>query len=308
MDMTSELSPKFEDSRILIVGTIRNGSKTLRKDIDRLTRTVKGCRYFEFFIVESDSSDVTLSLLQEFARKYDNFRYVSLGNLSESLENRNVRMAFCRNQYVNYIRSTNHTFDFVLVCDLDGLANKISNVSLRSCWAKEIWHACSANQDGHYYDIYALRHPIWSPNNFEVHQEQLLREGFHPIRARYLALIKRQVVIPKTSDWIEVDSAFGGTTLYKTEVFTFDNYEGYEYGLSTCEHVTFHAKLRKRGYRIFINPQFINAGITEHTKVFSFLGKLRFIFEYTLSACSTILFLQYLNGRKRLKRLLENRR
>ena len=36
-------------------------------------------------------------------------------------------------------------------------------------------------------------------------------------------------------------------------------------GSEICEHVTFHAELRARQQRIFINPRMINAAYTDHT-------------------------------------------
>ena len=88
--------------------------------------------------------------------------------------------------------------------------------------------------------------------------------------------------IKKDSEWIEVNSAFGGIGIYKYEDIKNNFYDltpsksEYEY---ECEHVNFNNRIIENGGRLFINPGFINSKYNEHNKRlkkrFLYLDKLR---------------------------------
>jgi hypothetical protein len=83
------------------------------------------------------------------------------------------------------------------------------------------------------------------------------------------------VKIPPTSEWIEVDSAFGGLGVYDAKVLNNATYVGIDsQGMEVCEHVAFHAEIKKKSSnRIFINPKLVNCGFMQHNK-FLFPGML----------------------------------
>ena len=63
------------------------------------------------------------------------------------------------------------------------------------------------------------------------------------------------ITIPKDSEWIEVDSAFGGFTIYKKDMFHYCEYKGInDYGEEFCEHTYFHKILKEKNAKIYINP------------------------------------------------------
>jgi hypothetical protein len=82
------------------------------------------------------------------------------------------------------------------------------------------------------------------------------------------------VTIPETADWIEVDSAYGGISIYRKVAIEGAEYSGWS-GHPTCEHVSLNAEIRSKGFRIFINPRFVNAGYTEHSRHLLFVPGLR---------------------------------
>jgi hypothetical protein len=57
-----------------------------------------------FFVVESDSSDGTAEALARLSASNDNFRFTSLGNLSEVFRKRTERIAVCRNRYLEELQ------------------------------------------------------------------------------------------------------------------------------------------------------------------------------------------------------------
>ena len=160
--------------------------------------------------------------------------------------------------------------------DFNGLNNKISKESIESCFENDLWDVCTANQSGPYYDIWALRHELWSPNDcWESHRffRQYMKS---PEKALFTSLHSRMITISQNSRWIEVDSAFGGMAIYKKNVFIHGIYSGLnDSGLPICEHVPFHNKIKENNYKIFINPKFINSNKTDHSKQFSIGAKIR---------------------------------
>lgn len=256
---------------ILVVGTIRNGEKKLKNDIERLQDALGFADRLQWLLVESDSEDATQRVLAELTEEVADFRYLKMGNLAEQESRRTVRLAMCRNAYLRELNGNPiyKEVNYVVMADLDGVNRLISEKSVLSCFEREGWGACMANQDGHYYDVWALRHAVWSPNDC-LEQEIFLRQfGVAEHRAKYAAIFSKMIVVPQDVDWIEVESAFGGFAIYRREVLQDVEYIGEtEAGEEICEHVRLHAQIRARGHRLFINPRMINAGKTQHTKYF----------------------------------------
>ena len=52
-------------SSILVVGTIKNGERTLQSEIKKCLKALSNFDRVNFYLVESDSSDKTLQILNE---------------------------------------------------------------------------------------------------------------------------------------------------------------------------------------------------------------------------------------------------
>jgi hypothetical protein len=193
-------------------------------------------------------------------------------------------MATARNSYLNYLREKSRfsDYDYVVVADFNNLNNKLDSHAVDSCWSKSMWDVVTANQSGRYYDVWALRHPIWSPNDCWEAVEFYRRYIKFPEIALSYALRARSLRIPRDADWIEVDSAFGGLAIYKSELL---NSEAFYDGLRSdgkviCEHVPFHKQLRNLGARLFVNPALVNARTTDHTRRLSLLFTILRLVRY----------------------------
>lgn len=265
---------------VLIVGTVSNVSKVILSDFDRVYHSLKRFQSISTFLVESDSTDNTREVLHKMKKMYQNFDYVELGVLKKSIPDRIDRIRYCRNEYVNHIRS-NYTignWDYVVVVDLDGMNNSLTAKSVNSCFDSTInWDACFANQKHGYYDLYALRHNKWMPNNcFDDLAEERAKiplKYFEPIgvvqktlavfifdRARKVSIYNKMLVIKKKATWIKVDSAFGGLAIYKSAMFFLANYEKrIDLTSHDSEHVDFHTNLKTKLPNFYINPSLINS-------------------------------------------------
>jgi hypothetical protein len=270
---------------VVVLGLCRNVSEELENDVIRLLDSFQDFSEIHFRFVESDSTDSTLSVLSRLESTISNFKFVSLGNLQDKIPDRIERICHCRNVCLEILRNDSllSNCSYVVVSDLDGVNSLLTRSAVLTCWAKSDWDACMANQAAPYYDIYALRHPTWSPDDCWYFESQLRSGGMNPLSARQKAIYSRMVVVPQDSEWIPVDSAFGGLAIYKK--FLFDNVKYYstlENGDRVCEHVTLHQQMKLKGARFFINPALVNSGWNGHsaskkiTKKFNRLVKLIF--------------------------------
>jgi len=255
---------------VIVVGIVKNIEKTLRKDIKNLTKALGFFKEIHWFLVESESSDESISMLSKIKEHNDNFNYQSLSSSIKSRANRTEIMATARNSYLAYLRKNvdKYEFPYIVVADFNLLNNKLSRDSILTSWSNTDWDIVTANQNGPYYDIWALRHPLWSPNDCWEHHSFIRKYVRFPESAITFSIRSRMLKINKNSEWIKVDSSFGGFAIYKSEFLLMDNYyEGLDQnGKIVCEHVTFHKKLNENGARIYINPAMINARYTDHSR------------------------------------------
>ena len=255
------------DATLLIVGVIRDGEKFIYHSFKVLEESFSAFSQIQWLIIESDSDDRTVMLLEQLAEKVDIFRFISAGFLRNKIPQRTARIAYCRNIYVNEIlrNPIYSNVDYVAVVDLDGVNNELTDQAVKSCWSRTDWDVCTANQKLAYYDVWALRHPVWCPNDC-WEQYSFMSQYINPSFSRVSCVISKMIEIPENSAWIEVDSAFGGLAIYKRGAFFGQQYVGLTAtGTSVCEHVSFHKELRSHGKRIYINPSLINCGLNEHS-------------------------------------------
>lgn len=254
-----------DNLKIQIVGTVRDVANIISQELAIVERAFEKFGLLNIFLVESDSRDKTLKTLQELKETKRNFEYVSLGSLQSEIPNRYERIAYCREQYLNYVREKSDNIDYVVVVDLDGMNSNLSEDSVGNAFSQsENWDAVFANQRGRYYDIGALRHEYWSPNNcFSVmHWASSITTNEY---ARLLAVQSRMIKIDEAAELIPVESAYGGLAIYRAEAFVQSSYIGLDENLNPqLDFVAFNLKLSEEGFRLFIDPQLINCVFNSH--------------------------------------------
>jgi hypothetical protein len=261
---------------ISIVGTISNVGNKVEKDLSRVMSSFRKFKILSVYLVESDSNDNTINVLQKMKKKDNKIDFISKGKLRELIPDRVDRIRHCRNVYVSYLRSLpeNEYPDFVAVVDLDGMNSKLTCRAIKSSFNTLDWDVVTANQSGGYYDIFALRADGWQVGNCFDELQKLKNEIVSKLQTEYKEYSKFQIQklfdqarvqaiyckmrkIDLSNPWISVSSAFGGLAIYKSYVF-----KKYDYGNSfknnNSEHVEFHEKITKSGGKIFINPAMIN--------------------------------------------------
>lgn len=297
---------------ILLVGTVRNVSATLRAEVMQKKRLFENLGKVNVYLVESDSSDQTREILAQLTQADPTIQFCTLGDISQTIPDRIERLRNCRNAYVDYIRKfPKDTWEFVVVLDWDGMNSRLSldgiqNTLLRS----NEWDACFPVQSHGYYDLLALREKIWMPQNplqlirqeissldLDARDVSLIKKLFNEYRKdriRKRQLYEKMKVFHHQRELIEVESAFGGMGIYRSEIFQEVNYDKYEKD-EGCEHVDFNKRALSFGYRIRINPAMINSGWNSYNVNRYFLVRIYRRFGLRLSL---FLYIQRMKNRQ----------
>lgn len=247
---------------LAIVGLVRNGAATIRSAVQRLASALPSDRRAHWMVIESDSDDGTVGVLEQLRGEVPGFDFRSEGRLADRHPRRTDRIARCRNaglEWLEALRAGGTPVSHLLMADLDGVNDGLTREALASCWLREGWDACMANQAGSYYDLWALRHPEWCPGDCWKEADFLTAHGVPRDRATMAAAYLRMVTLAPDHEWIEVDSAFGGLAVYRADAIAGHRYRGLQDdGTEVCEHVPLHLSMRARGARLFINPRLVN--------------------------------------------------
>lgn len=254
---------------IVVCAIARNVSSTIRKDFKRINDALSRFSEVHWLVVESDSDDTSIKELNSIKAEKANFDFIQLGNLKEQFESRTDLLAYARNAYLREIISNKkyQNVDFVAIADLNNLNRKLSARAVNSVFDLPGPAMFTANQNGPYYDIWALRHNLWSPNDC---WEQLSFYRKYSSKANLTlktAVNLRMLNIPAESGPIEVESAFGGFAIMpRSYICNSLMYEGKTpSGKEVCEHVNFCRVIRENGGRIFVAPSMINTTLTDHS-------------------------------------------
>ena len=254
------------NKKVVFCIPVRNESsnlKSLFKILDKLN--LKFEDYFIIF-VESDSSDNSSDLIKKYLERR---KGVLINKNLQGIENRVMRLAISRNEYLNFIKNDQSlkTYDLMIVLDCGGVngiltAKKIKNAILENENSIGIF----PTQKFLYYDIWTLR--IDNIINYDCFEELFKSyKKNSKIRKIFFNLIGKFLFINfiiKTKK-INVISAYGGMGIYKLNKvidFTYDSNNG-----KNCEHVEFNKQIYKKyGNCLVLDKNLTNSfGINIHT-------------------------------------------
>ncbi len=261
-------------SRFLISGLTRDSEKYIRSELKHINGLFSEFGHVSFHLIESDSNDDTLSVLESLRKEFTNLSFTSMGKLESQIPLRTERLRQCRNEYVKWIRANIESYDYVIIVDFDGMNNRLTKSGIRSSLDKEsLWSGCFPNQLLGHYDLYALRCKDWVEEDFlpplrkqieEIrlrtnnHQFSRIRSFLQEDLIRRNTIYKKMRVLSPWGSLISVESAFGALAIYKPDCFLIADYGTIQTEYSECEHVFFHERLILKGKRLVINPRMIN--------------------------------------------------
>jgi hypothetical protein len=254
-------------SNIVVVGTASNVANIIENEINIIINSFSNHNLIQILIVESDSTDSTISKLESLSLKYKQFSFISFGLLSLKFKLRTERIAYCRNKYIEYLEENNFfNADYIYISDFDGINSLLSSSTIDNVLSNlnpGSGIAATANQLYKYYDIWALRHPIWSPSDC-WYNFNLLKKQLGLLNAHYICNESLMININSSLEPIEVNSAFGGGAIYDIQFLNDCIYVGINNNNPICEHISFSKKYCENGGKIFIFPSFINHDKSNH--------------------------------------------
>lgn len=255
--------------KIVIASIARNVASTFKSDYERITASFSDFQIVNWIVIESNSTDDSIKVLDRFSKLSTNIINISMRSEFNGKHLRTQELAKARNKYLEIFRKLciKNDIEYLVVCDLNNLNNKLTKNAIQSCWENRNWAAVTANQAGPYYDVWALRHKYW--NNYDCWERyEELKKLYNKSRlALWESVYSRMINIPSNSNWIKVDSAFGGIAVYKTKYINGCKYVGItSKGKQVCEHVSFNEGIIKNNGSIYINPKLINFKLTDHSR------------------------------------------
>ena len=225
-----------------------------------------------WFLIESNSTDTTVRELKKLSGIIPNFFFQSLSGGDS--KDRIYELSKARERIVDYVKALDRPPAYVLMVDLDQEYDW-QNLELRICLDKFDAVFCHQNP---YYDILALEIRGESPGSRKVPASLLQDLGFK-LWQFLVATPLAQIRYGAINKPIEVESAFGGMALYRTEVFVSGTYHSREVSggslIDNCEHINFHKSLPESYGSRWVDPCFYVPVKNEHVRVANFLIGLK---------------------------------
>lgn len=242
-----------KDTDAVIVAIARNSMPALGNTLLLASAVARGFRSCKMFVFENDSDDATPQVLDAVAADHGDWftvRHETLGGVdARGFEpERTVRLAYCRQQCLEWVRANAAGSPWTIVLDtdpaggfsVDGVFNSIYRIAERmteqgplrpgGMASYSLWRVPAGVA---HYDAWAARPPSW------------WRDRRNEIGFQWFSAFLPPVGSPPCP----MNSAFGGLAVYRTEAFLSGGYSGED-----CEHVPHHKRMREAGYQMYLNP------------------------------------------------------
>lgn len=264
MNLDKELLEISKQYSAIFVGPVRDCAPFLEKVLDNVNNIGSLFKHYTCVFVESDSTDNSLDILKRNSETKKNFFTISLQKLEPTIPSRTIRIATARNVGIEFCEKNNlfdnHDF-YIQMCVDDVNGQDIDLNGVLSCFKYDLntWDGMTANQNK-YYDLWTLRKEGWL--NYDCWYELTRNKpDFMSQDDAYNILIGSKFIkIPKNYGLIEVDSAHGGLSIYKSSMAKGCNYKGFneENMFEESDIMEFCRGIKAKGGKIFINSEMIN--------------------------------------------------
>ena len=201
-----------------ICGCVKNCDKYLDKifkNIDKINSFFKNTKILISYDI---STDKTYEILKKYQKHNKNI--IILENNNKLSIKRVENISNARNLILNYIKKDNvkYKYEYFIMMDFDDVcSNNIKiNILDEVLQKKDKWDSISFNKAG-YYDIWALAY-----NKFIISWQHIFQNKSNAIL--YLNDVKKNISNDlKKNKFLEVESAFNGFAIYKTNKFLHDD-------------------------------------------------------------------------------------
>jgi len=269
----NESKNMIKSFNVIIYGTIRDIEENFIKSFVNIDLLSSFFNNVFIIIFENDSLDNTRKLLTNWA-SFSNVNIVKHlildNNLNIRFPQRAHRLAYCRNQILNYIFENNldKHYQYAIHCDLDDRFWSLDYDSICNCFQYDLnsWDAMfPVNPNSSYYDFWALRcNQTWFSKNIfccEIENNQKCNEFENHVQEIFTFLRNNKNCL------IPVNSAFNGIGIYKLSSINNCRYSA-SYYCNTCrgqsvgcfednDHIGLHKSMINNNCKLFINTRMI---------------------------------------------------
>jgi len=258
---------------VVIYGTIRDIEEHFIKSFTNLDLLSSFFNNVYIIIFENDSLDNTRNILTSWASSGNPnvIKHLILdNNLNSRFPQRAHRLAYCRNQILNYIFDNNldKHYQYAIHCDLDDRFWSLDYDSICNCFQYDLngWDAMfPINPNGSYYDYWALRcDQTWFSKNIfccEIANNEKCNEFENHVQELFTFFRNNKNCL------ISVNSAFNGIGIYKLSSLNTSRYNA-SYFCNTCrgknigcfednDHIGLHKSMKNNNCKLFINTKMI---------------------------------------------------
>jgi len=249
VDVTCEGALLAARRKVCFVGLARDIAGILPASIERIEKTARHFSDWAAVVVENDSTDGTKGYLEAWATERRDHVVVEMSDngkphLHGFEPERTVAMAGYRNQCQELVRRHFSDADYVIVVDLDAWGGWSTHGVINGIgWHERLPDAgCMASTSLFKHAAYRVgKESVWCHYDNWAYRCYGWARRFGPWFTFWLP--------PPGHPPLEVNSAFGGLGIYKTAAYLASEYSGED-----CEHVPFHARMKEKGWSIFLNP------------------------------------------------------
>lgn len=244
------------NNSVVFCSCVRDVAEVLPLNIRRLEKVAALFKDYRIVVVENDSEDRTVDILNEWSYQNPRVKIISevLGNprLTDESQGRMSMMALYRNKYLSYVRENWSEFDFVIVTDLD-FKQWFDPEGIKHSFSFWGFDCMSANgQDSNpgirgFYDLLPYYETGFS-------EEDCFVERRHPYVNLVVKKDKQRPVYVKGMPFKKIHSGFGGLAIYPTKAFL----AGEQYRDTMCDHATLAETMWANDFtEHYINPSMI---------------------------------------------------
>jgi hypothetical protein len=250
------------NSSIVICILARNISKVFYKSSQRLEYIGNKFKNYKIIIFENDSNDDSRNLFKQWENYNKNVILLNchvIGNYDCKLnnkegydygtisKNRFLKMAFYREQYLNYIRENYFNYDYMLVYDFD-LDGNININGLYDTLAHDDWSAVFVNGKIPCFLTFGF-----IDINADVIASLFMEDDYDSIKYDLFNLLNILYKLQYNrfnNHFIQVKSAFSGCGIYKIKDVLDCSYIGDN---NICEHINLAKCLYNKNKKLYIN-------------------------------------------------------
>lgn len=259
----------LNESTLIVCSIVRNAERGLRKNIPVVK---EWCRHFKNFRVvayENDSTDGTKELLKAWRQDSLERIHVLLNDTDASRTipdphevkgnpffsyRRISKMAYLRNQYLDYVERQGWEADYLMVVDLD----------VAQLYVQPVLDVLSENREWDVLTAFGYsRSPSFKRRYHDGYALTRTGEELVPQTERMIYSMPELFGrLRPSDDWVRVYSAFGGLSLYKYEVIKGLRYEVLPNDDPRvevhCEHFSLCQQIHERGcHNIYVVPAMV---------------------------------------------------